>query len=490
MLQAVCDDVQKVWAEEHESALKMENEEAVQSPNYDDFASMIDGDDMVKKTPKQKGKKKELTPVQLKSKVLLLQDLTKEKVDTRIRKERTRDGDGDMLKEMPSPVVSEQSKETGELARLVQLQAKPSNNTQKQETPKHGQRNFKNRMEDNLQRAMQFGENEVEARVWQVNSSGALVDAQGVTGFVPFALLSPHHAAMVIEAQRKVLSSAQERVLDRNVRQMGMGVLLEQILQVHVVHLDPERGRVIFSEQRESRLNKAMRKTVEMKSPILQAAAQSIGSVVDARIRNVKEFGVFVDFELPRQVDGVYPICLGLVHQSECTWDDTEDMDTFITGTVVPAKIIHIDSAKKRIFLSFKRTKPNPLLQTLDSLLSNKKEITKESIRDESRSTFDSSADMRPLLGDLDDAVALATRLRHHSDTIHNVTLGSRLQSKGSSQLVEVYLSKHQETQNQNEIIYTLVVRKGFDVQEVKIRGSISRQQLIQMVAEETRTDS
>ena len=88
---------------------------------------------------------------------------------------------------------------------------------------------------------------------------------------------------------------------------------------------------------------------------------------MDVLVTNITEFGVFVTFSLPN-IDGNL---VGLVYVSEVSWDPNEDVG-LETGQARKAKLIHVDTTKKHVFLSFKRTTPNPLLETLDTLLSGR----------------------------------------------------------------------------------------------------------------------
>lgn len=89
----------------------------------------------------------------------------------------------------------------------------------------------------------------VEAKVWRCNASGVLVDADGVTGFVPFNQLDEAHASKVISAQGKARISLGPRVDDAVVRKGGMTVLMGTTLHVKILRIDQDLGRVIFTEK-------------------------------------------------------------------------------------------------------------------------------------------------------------------------------------------------------------------------------------------------
>lgn len=89
----------------------------------------------------------------------------------------------------------------------------------------------------------------VEAKVWQCNASGVLVDAEGVTGFVPFNQLDETHVSKVVSAQQKARISLGPQADDAAVRRGGMNVLMGSVLHVKVLRIDEELGRVIFTER-------------------------------------------------------------------------------------------------------------------------------------------------------------------------------------------------------------------------------------------------
>jgi hypothetical protein len=82
------------------------------------------------------------------------------------------------------------------------------------------------------------------------------------------------------------------------------------------------------------------------------------------------------------------------------------------------------------------------------------------------------SIDLRPLLGDMADALAISNSLRQAG--FHNVSLGARLNSKATSQAVELYLSKANPGDGEQT---TMIVRRGDAVQEI-IVGSSDRDRI------------
>lgn len=75
------------------------------------------------------------------------------------------------------------------------------------------------------------------------------------------------------------------------------------------------------------------------------------GAMVDGKIKNVVNFGLFVDI-------GGFE---GLVHRSEISWKDLPvPPKTYKVGDVVRVKVIDFDKEKKKVSLSIKQLRPDP----------------------------------------------------------------------------------------------------------------------------------
>ena len=195
-----------------------------------------------------------------------------------------------------------------------------------------------------------------------------------------------------------------------------------------------------------------------------------MGSILPCTVTNVTDFGVFCRFD----VNGTEMV--GLVYRTEISWLEDGDvaMNDISVGATRPAKVVHVDMNKAHVFLSFKRTTPNPLLETLDTLMMSGGDRSASSTGT-GRETVE-SIDLRPLLGDMDDAVAIANSLRQVG--FHRVALGPRLNSKATSQAVELYLAKAKPGEGEQT---TMIVRRGDAVQEI-IVGSSDRERIKNVV--------
>jgi predicted RNA-binding protein with RPS1 domain len=276
-------------------------------------------------------------------------------------------------------------------------------------------------------------------------------------------------------------------------REAGMSVLMGATLSVRVISVDDQTERVVLSmlQPREtgggsggssgsSGSSGGSRSGLggggsspgpshAVSHEVLQQASAKVGSILPCTVTNVTDFGVFCRFD----VNGTEMV--GLVYRTEISWLEDGDvaMKDISVGATRPAKVVHVDMNKAHVFLSFKRTMPNPLLETLDTLMMSGGD--RSASTGTGRETVE-SIDLRPLLGDMDDAVAIANSLRQAG--FHRVALGPRLNSKATSQAVELYLAKAKPGEGEQT---TMIVRRGDAVQEI-IVGSSDRERIKNVV--------
>lgn len=409
--------------------------------------------------------------------------------------------------------------------------------------------------------------------VWQVNAAGVLVRNERMSGFVPSSLLSPVHVTAVMEKEQQLAaaaaagmivaqletegapaSAAQGADLDSatrsTVRRSALeAVMMGQQLTARVVNVDEKSGRVVLSERAavSAWKDRGSRAAVPTTAELLAAAAQ-LGEVVDCTVVVVKPFGCFVEFAvtLPAQAGATgepqqaqqeqqeqqqrrQHTVVGLVHSSEVSWNPADDlMQTIKVGQRVRAKLMHVDTQKSRIFLSLRRTAPNPLLETLDSLVTSSAAAAAAAAADEganaalgpgSRSggggsgsgpaggTSNIALDQRSVLGNLPEAARFC-ELLERAPGVRSATLGVRLQSRAASQSLEVYIAKSpasgigaavaavgggpadlaptdaSSSGSSGASSYNLVLRKEQSVQEVALVADLSRDEVRQLAAQ------
>lgn len=112
--------------------------------------------------------------------------------------------------------------------------------------------------------------------------------------------------------------------------------------QVKVLGLDTDERRISLSTKA---LEKNPFEAVAEKLPV--------GTVVNARIKSLADFGAFVEL-----ADGVD----GLIHVGEISWTEhpNHPSELLNIGAEVEAVVVSVDVAKQRVGLSMKRTKQNP----------------------------------------------------------------------------------------------------------------------------------
>ncbi|MBN2297630.1 MAG: S1 RNA-binding domain-containing protein, partial [Deltaproteobacteria bacterium] len=82
------------------------------------------------------------------------------------------------------------------------------------------------------------------------------------------------------------------------------------------------------------------------------------GTVVDATVKNVTDFGLFVSVDENIDVDG-------LIHVSDISWDPKvkNPRDQFKKGDVITAKVLTIDPDSEKFSLGIKQLSPDPWTQ-------------------------------------------------------------------------------------------------------------------------------
>ncbi len=166
----------------------------------------------------------------------------------------------------------------------------------------------------------------LELRVSGYNRGGLLVDWNGKQeGFIPISHLQgiPQN-------------------LDREEMDAILRGRVGQTLSLQVIEVDPARRRIVLSERATSAEEEHSRRLFETLQP---------GDIRKGRVTTLSPFGAFVD------LGGVE----GLVHVSEIAWKRVDHpADLLAPDQEVTVMVLNVDSARRRIGLSIKRTQPNP----------------------------------------------------------------------------------------------------------------------------------
>jgi len=158
------------------------------------------------------------------------------------------------------------------------------------------------------------------------NKGGAVVECEGVQGFVPLSQL---------------IGPARELYTPSGPPKPGF---IGMAIEFRITELNRRRNRAIFSER-------AALEAVKLKLKSERIKELNVGDVVKGKVLGTSKFGVFVE------MDGAD----GLIHISELSWDTVLDPENFVEiGTSLDVQIIKIDLENLRIALSLKRLQPEP----------------------------------------------------------------------------------------------------------------------------------
>jgi small subunit ribosomal protein S1 len=162
-------------------------------------------------------------------------------------------------------------------------------------------------------------------RVIGFNKGGLLVRLGEVDGFVP--------ASQLADLPHRVTAEELRAELDRRVGQE---------ISLTIIEIDRERGRLVLSQR-------AALAPGQESSVVLARLKE--GDVRHGRVRNLCEFGAFVD------LGGVD----GLIHISELSWKRVDHPSQVLqVGDEVDVYVLGVETERKRIALSLKRLRPDP----------------------------------------------------------------------------------------------------------------------------------
>ena len=166
----------------------------------------------------------------------------------------------------------------------------------------------------------------VDGTITGFNRGGALVDVNGLNGFIPVSHLG--------WSQRGPNGVDDEAILQR----VGESVRLK------IIEVDRSKKRAIFSEK-----SVIQEERESQKERILQEIQE--GDIRKGKISGVSDFGAFVD------LGGAD----GLIHISELSWEPVEAIGDIVkVGEEVNVYVLKVDHESKRIALSLRRIGPEP----------------------------------------------------------------------------------------------------------------------------------
>ena len=167
----------------------------------------------------------------------------------------------------------------------------------------------------------------VEGVIRGFNRGGAVVEVEGIQGFIPLSQLAP--------IERNSAEATQEEVLAERVGHS---------IQVRLLELNRRRHRVILSERQA-----LQQKREEEKDRLLQELEE--GEVRQGRVSGISSFGVFVN------LGGAD----GLIHISELSWEPVRSPEEVVKiGDSLEVYVLKVDQHARKIALSLRRLRPEP----------------------------------------------------------------------------------------------------------------------------------
>ncbi len=115
--------------------------------------------------------------------------------------------------------------------------------------------------------------------------------------------------------------------------------------------------QILGVDQKERRISLGLKQTTPNPWDLLNQYYIE-GAVVDARVKNVTDFGIFVSIDENIDIDG-------LIHVSDISWDPKvkNPKDMFKKGDILKAKVLTIDQDSEKFSLGIKQLEPDPWTQ-------------------------------------------------------------------------------------------------------------------------------
>ena len=208
-----------------------------------------------------------------------------------------------------------------------------------------------------LEKILESGEI-VEGKIVGFNRGGAIVEVEGIHGFVPMSQLVSVSRGRFRETQEQKQPAGSEQGEEEGSAQQGpqaerIGDGAERdpesedvgkVLQLKVLEVSRGRNRAIFSERQVIQEQRN-----EQKARLIQELTE--GEVRRGKVTGISSFGAFVD------LGGAD----GLIHISELSWSPVKSPEEVVRiGDEIDVYILRVDAENKKIALSLRRLQPEP----------------------------------------------------------------------------------------------------------------------------------
>ena len=203
-----------------------------------------------------------------------------------------------------------------------------------------------------LEKLLESGEL-VGGKILGFNRGGAIVDVEGVQGFVPISQLVSISRSRFREAQEPAEATATEaeegQENDKDKGREREAAPQEpsdvgRVLELKVLEVNRGRNRAILSERQALQEERERRK-----AKLIEELTE--GEVRSGKVTGISSFGAFVD------LGGAD----GLIHISELAWSSVRTPEEVVSlGDEVEVLVLRVDAENKKIALSLKRLQQEP----------------------------------------------------------------------------------------------------------------------------------
>ena len=188
-----------------------------------------------------------------------------------------------------------------------------------------------------------------EGKIMGFNRGGAIVEVEGVQGFVPMSQLVSVSRDVFREPQETSEPTGEEQengeqvqavVSQRDSREDEVG----KVVKLKVLEVNRGRNRAIFSERQA-----VQEQREEQKARLIEELTE--GETRKGRVTGISNFGAFVD------LGGAD----GLIHISELSWSPVNSPEDVVKiGEDLDVFVLRVDAENRKIALSLRRLQPEP----------------------------------------------------------------------------------------------------------------------------------
>ena len=199
-----------------------------------------------------------------------------------------------------------------------------------------------------LEKAMEMDKT-LEGKIAGFNRGGAIVEVEGVQGFVPMSQLVSVSRAHFREIQEPRTATEAEQQDGEGEPADGpkrdpLAEDVGKVLQLKVLEVNRGRNRAIFSERLA-----VQEWRDEQKAKLIEELSE--GEVRRGVVTGISTFGAFVD------LGGAD----GLIHISELSWNPVNSPEEVVkVGDEIDVFVLRVDAESKKIALSLRRLQPEP----------------------------------------------------------------------------------------------------------------------------------